>query len=154
MSYIETTKSLPVIECTSDPEIGFDTNSLAFTTSTFYRNWYPGSLQTPYDVDKIRGDLAIESINKAAFYGYKLIVVDGGSSKHFLEYLLRFGIRTFPQDEPNLSGSRRQAYKIAERMEGIKIICTTEPEKISFIEQIQLVAAPIPLKHRIATLDR
>ncbi len=52
-------------------------SSIAVATSTLYKNWYDGPLQSTDDTDKIRGDLALETIKKAKAKGFQVVVVDG-----------------------------------------------------------------------------
>lgn len=126
--------------------------SLSIATSTFYRKWYPGDLRSPKDVDKIRGDLAIESTRISKQQGYRVIVVDGGSSHDFVQKLSEQGASVYPQTEPNLSGSRRQAISLAAQEAGTEIICTTEPEKVSVVENMSRLVAPLLRKEADITI--
>lgn len=118
---------------------------IAITTGTFYPNWYPGAVQGEITADKLRGDLALESVAAAKKLGYQMAVVDGGSASSFVDALKLTGVAVDKQKEEGGQGpARRQGLEMAEGMKGVKVICTTEPEKVSIIADcVALCAAPI-----------
>jgi len=113
-------------------DTSFSPSSIAIATITHYPKWYKGKLRSIKNVDKVRGDLAIEFVSLALKKGYRIVVIDGESTKTFRSALhsLR-GIIMFQRKMPKRSPARRQAIKKASEIPGVKIIIMCEPEKIS-----------------------
>lgn len=65
----------------------YNPNLIAFALITSYPKWYKGKLKNYSQTDKIRGDLALEFIQKATSMGFQLIVADGKSSRSFQKQL-------------------------------------------------------------------
>lgn len=122
------------MEIKKGPELEFDPKSIAIATSTFYPKWYPDEIKDYDRVDKIRGDLAIRLLDQAKKNEYRMVVVDGGSSQEFIEELKKIGIAATPELEKGMSPARQQAFKEAGGIEGVRVICWTEPEKVSIIQ--------------------
>ncbi len=60
--------------------------SIAVVTTTFYPTWYPGEVRGKTTPDKIRGDLALQTITEAKKRAHQLVVIDGtGASTAFRE---------------------------------------------------------------------
>ena len=118
-------------------------SSIAVATTTYYRNWYPGNLTVNHLADKVRGDLALNAITKLTEAGFTLAVVDGGSSGHFLTSLTQTGAVPIPETERGMSGSRRQAFKAASLLPGVKAVAWMEAEKVSYTTQISKAAQSI-----------
>lgn len=118
-------------------------HQIAFTTSVMCRNWYDGELKDEHDVDKIRGDLALETITRAADRGFQVVTVVDNQSRQFADVLREKGLAVYEQDENNLSGSRRQAIRIATKLKGIKAIVTAEPEKTPIVDSLQRLTQPV-----------
>lgn len=116
--------------------------NLVVATSTFYKTWYPGDLISPRDSDKIRGDVALESLGKAVGQGYQVIDIDGGSSPEFQAELASRGVQVSPQLERGLSASRREGNTLAANLNP-RAIFTTEPEKPVLMDSISLLLQPI-----------
>lgn len=116
---------------------------IAFAIITFYPKWYKGKLRSLSQTDKIRGDLALQFIQKATSLGFLLIVVDGKSSRSFKKQLENFDMTLIKKLSPKRSPAKRQAFKAASKMENVKIIVACEPEKVSVIDSAQLFAKPI-----------
>lgn len=122
----------------------FNPNQIAITSTTFYPNWYRGKLKSIKHTDKIRGDLALEFINQATKTGYKVVIVDGKSSKSFKKNAASNPNIIFKnRRSPKRSPAKRQSFKIASQIPDVKVIITTEPEKIDIINSIGKIAAPI-----------
>ena len=114
----------------------FDPHTICIATATFYKNWYPGPLvNSEKDVDKIRGDLALQLFKDATEKGYQLVVVDGGSSSAFISEMENSRIEWSKEEERGMSPSRRQAFRIAAGRTGVKVIGWTEPEKIDIVSK-------------------
>lgn len=108
----------------------FDPKSVAIATTTFYPDWF----LTQYgSVSKVRGNLAIELVHEVVERGYQIVVVDGGSSDDFKSRLEDMGVSINPEQQQGMSASRRQSYREASNIPGVEVICTTEPEKLSFV---------------------
>lgn len=121
----------------------FDPKSVAIATTTFYPDW--SFSQRGGSVSNIRGTLAIEFAHEVVERGYQLIVVDGGSSDDFKSRLGDMGVSVQPERERGISASRRQSYREASNIPGVEIICTTEPEKVSFIRDC-LTQSVVPIQ--------
>lgn len=116
---------------------------VAIATTTFYKDWLPSNRIDPISTDQLRGDLAIEAIKLAIDKGYRLAVVDGGSSTAFKNTLGALGVRLIDQEEKGMSASRRQVFREAAVFSGVDAICWTEPEKISMVENLRRAVKPI-----------
>jgi glycosyltransferase involved in cell wall biosynthesis len=123
----------------------FNPRSVAIVTGTFYPGWYEGDARDPLSVDKLRGDLALQSFRSAQQQNFQLVVVDGGSSEAFKKSLEQNGTYFEMQKETGGAGpARRQGLNHAESISGVKVICQTEPEKISIVSDcIKIASAPI-----------
>jgi len=100
-------------------------DSIAIFTTTYYPEWYPGKLQDHREgnVDKIRGDLAIQTVMAARQKGHQLVIIDGGSSADFCQMLTDQGITPSPERERGMSASRRQGMSEATNLQGAEILC-------------------------------
>lgn len=130
------TKSFEVVQ--QHPEI-------AVATGTFYPNWNQENPEGEITSDNLRGDLAVQSIDSAINQGFSVSVVDGGSSDSFIQLLKARKINFETQAVQGGQGpARRQALEMAERGSGVKVICQTEPEKVSIVADcLQIAAQPI-----------
>lgn len=110
-------------------------SSVAIAVATSYPNWYKGKLRSIKNTDKIRGDLAIESIQKARNIGYSVVVADWQSPRSFRKELKSIpGAILIKRHSPKRSPSKRKALRTASNLPNIKVLVLTEPEKVSFIE--------------------
>lgn len=117
---------------------------VAFALITFYPKWYKGKLRSISHTDKIRGDLTLEFIKKASGLEYQLVVVDGKSSRSFRLELKNFpDIKLVKRRGYKRSPAKRQAFKAASKLPGIKVIIATEAEKVSLIDFTELITRPI-----------
>lgn len=107
---------------------------VAIVTSTFYRGWYPGEVESEPTADKIRGDLALQTIQTAMEKGYHLVVVDGHVNDSFVEALSNLGVTTLEEEEQTMSGARQQGFQEAAAISNVKVITWTEPEKVSIVQ--------------------
>lgn len=122
----------------------FNSTEIAIGLTTYYPKWYRGKVASIKHTDKIRGDLALEFVEKAKIKGYSVVVADGKSSKSFLHELLKIsGIRIIRRRSAKRSSARRQVLTECVKKEGIKIIVLTEPEKVSIIDSINNLAESI-----------
>ncbi|MBW3538311.1 hypothetical protein KY386_02345 [Candidatus Parcubacteria bacterium] len=109
-------------------------NEIGVATATFYPNWEPGGVDENASVDKVRGDLALKAISAAVANGYQVVVVDGGSSEAFMRAVRDLGADIQDELERGMSASRRQAFEAVSGLDGVKVICWTEPEKVSMTQ--------------------
>lgn len=117
---------------------------------TYEPKWYSGKLKSIKHTDKIRGDLILYSARFASSIGYKVVLVDGGSSKTFVSELKKTnGLKLFQSKLPHRSPNRRKALFEASKILGIRAIVMTEIEKVSFITDC-LVASVKPVLEGLA----
>lgn len=122
----------------------FDPKSIAIGTVTYYPKWYRGRLRSIKHTDKIRGDLALEFITRAKQIGMQVVVVDGKSSKTFKNTLKNIpGVIIKNRNSPKRSPAKRQAFKTASKIDGVKVIVATEPEKTSVLDSLEQIVTPI-----------
>jgi len=127
-------------------EIKINPAAIALALSTYYPKWYKGNLLSVKHTDKIRGDLALELLRKAVNFKYQIVVVDVTSSKSFRKELISIESINLVKRNSSIkrSPSRRLAFKIASKLDGVKVIIYTDPEKVSLVEKSILdVAEPI-----------
>lgn len=126
-------------------EVLFDPRSIAIVTGTFYPTWYEGEAKDPLSVDKLRGDLALESFRSAQKQNFQLMVVDGGSSDEFKIALEQNNVYFEMQKQKGgYSPARRQGIERAETLQGVKVIGQTEPEKVYVVSNcIETGSLPI-----------
>lgn len=120
---------------------------VAIAVITSYPKWYVGKLRSIKQTDKIRGDLALESINRARNIGYQVVAGDWCSSKTFVKEIKKIpGVIFFRRRNPKSSPAKRLAIKKASKIAGVKLIVLTEPEKASLIKDCIPVAVQPILK--------
>ncbi|KKR71437.1 MAG: hypothetical protein UU12_C0001G0020 [Candidatus Woesebacteria bacterium GW2011_GWA2_40_7b] len=119
--------------------------SIAVVLLTSYPAWYSGRVKSVGDVDKIRGDLAIQMIRTGKVKGYRVIVGDWASSVEFIDRVDKIGkIILFKREHKGRDLGRRKAYLLAAGFKDTKIILKTEPEKVSIVEKfISQIILPI-----------
>lgn len=117
---------------------------IAFAIITYYPKWYNGKLKSLSHTDKIRGDLALEFIKKTISNGFHLVVVDGKSSRSFKKLLKNFSnIILIRKLSPKRSPAKRQAFKAASKIAGVKVIIACEGEKVSILDNVKPIVEPI-----------
>lgn len=118
--------------------------SIAVCIITYYPKWYNGKLQSIKHTDKIRGDLALEFIQKAQKLGHQIVISDAQSSRSFKKRLAELkGVNLKFRKHPKRSPGKRQTFKIASKLKNVKVIVTTEPEKISLLNSLEALTKPI-----------
>lgn len=124
--------------------IMFHSSEIALAVITYYPKWYRGKLRSIKHTDKVRGDLAIEFLQKASQAGFQTVVADGKSSKTFRKTIARIPkLIIIERKSLQSSVAKKQAIKKAAKFAGTKVIVLTEPEKISLLEFIPRLASPI-----------
>ncbi len=129
----------------SETEFRLKPESIAVVELTLYPSWYPGDVRSIGDTDKVRGDLALESIAGGVTEGYHMVVADGGSSFAFQEELSAFPEISFVRrQEQGRGAGRRQGFKAASATPEVEAILRVEPEKVSVVgEFIPQIMRPI-----------
>lgn len=123
-------------------------NTVVYTT-TFYPKYTPEigtQLSLENQTDVVRGTLALEMITAAQQAGSSIAVVDGGSSDSFRLALSQGGSLWEVEKERGMSGSRRQALRLAlrEAVDTKDPICIwQEPEKVDLTKFYEVITAPI-----------
>lgn len=118
--------------------------SIAVCIITYYPKWYNGKLQSIKHTDKIRGDLALEFIQKAQKLGHQIVISDAQSSRSFKKNLAELkGVNLKFRKHPKRSPGKRQTFKIASKLKNVKVIVATEPEKISLLDSMEALTKPI-----------
>ena len=120
-----------------NPEQEHISFQVGLTTATMYPDWYPGEVPAGESISegKLRGDLALETIKTATDQGFRLVVVDGGSSPEFIEAVQTTPASLYAQEQSGMSIGRQQAFKLAAELEGAKVIGWLEPEKLSLAQE-------------------
>jgi len=120
----------------------FNPHSAALATTTFYPRWYPGKVVGEVSVDKVRGDLALRMIDEARSKRFQIYVVDDGSSEAFMKEVKRRNAK-LETGPGGMSPGRRLSFELASKMQDVKVIVWTEPEKVSLVRCFKSVTAPI-----------
>lgn len=114
--------------------MSYSSSEIAIVGITYLPKWYKGKLKSIKHTDKVRGDLTLYAVRYAASVGYKVVVVDGKSSKSFQEELRKIkGIKLSRTKDPKRSPNRRKALFEASQIDGVRAIVMTELEKVSVI---------------------
>lgn len=124
--------------------MSIDPKKIAFAIITYYPKWYNGKLKSISHTDKIRGDLALQFIQNALSKNYQVVLVDGKSSKNFRKKISNFkNLKNIKRRSFEYSPAKRQAFKAASKLPGVKIIITSEPEKVPLVNNIPDIIKPI-----------
>lgn len=121
-------KAIPIKEMKLDPK------SIVIAATTKYPNWYRGKALDLANTDKVRGDLAIQSIDAAIKNNYTVVINDGDSSKEFKDELAKRGIFVQARIGESRATARRQLIEYASHIPGAKVILRIEPEKVSLVK--------------------
>ena len=119
----------------SKPKEILDPRSIAIVYMTRYPDWYEGSVLSPVDTDKIRGDKAIETFSLASSMGYRVVVGDSiKSSPDFRRNLAAFkNIDLAPRESDDFILSVLSGLQTASQFTGVNAVITSQPEKYSII---------------------
>jgi len=123
----------------------FNPSTIAIATTTSYPRWYRGKLRSIKHTDKIRGDLALIFVQKATEAEYQTIVADWKSAHTFRKTLSSIEkIILIKRRSSKSAPSKRQLIKKARRLNNVKVIILTEPEKVSLITDcVKQITFPI-----------
>lgn len=135
--------------------------SVCLVSTTSMKTWEKDSGDET-NPEQVRGNLAIESIKMALGKGFRVVIVDDGSSEDFVSRINEIAEEVRSEKEENsdikisnlivepemdmgYSGSRRQALKLAEnlRNEGVKAIVMMEIEKTGITQNVEKLVKPI-----------
>lgn len=109
-----------------------DPRSIAVVTGAYYPTFGAENMS---EVDRVRGNLALETLAKAKEKGYQVVVGDVGSSPNFMERLYNEGIISNTKKGQGMSPARQQTFREASEREAVEVIAWTEPEKVSLVEE-------------------
>lgn len=116
-------------------KLRFNPQEIVIALITSYPDWYDGRLRNIKDTDKIRGDLALDTISKAREEGYTVVVGDWQTPQSFhIEVRKILDTVLIKRRSSKASPGKRQVLKRVRMISGIKVIVLTEPEKTSLIE--------------------
>ncbi|MDO8639232.1 MAG: glycosyltransferase [Candidatus Daviesbacteria bacterium] len=125
-------------------------NKLVAVTNFLYQNYHTlpqGEQRDLGDTDGIRGDLAIQSIDKATSQGVQVIAADGGSSEEFLSAISGFEssdlLTIVSTNKPGRGPQRRTAFEKATQLSGKQAIVYFQPEKDSLMDYLATITNPI-----------
>lgn len=113
---------------------------------TDYRRLARGEQRADADTIGIRGDLALDLLDRAIRLGVRVVAADGGSSADFLSVLGQFknsGFTLVPSDVPGRAPQRRSAFEVATALTGGKVIVYAQPEKGSIMDHLAEISKPI-----------
>lgn len=101
---------------------------------------------TKYDLlihmEALRAKLALQTIKAARDAGYEIIVADAQSTPSFVEEMKKLGARVITGNTKTLGASRREGITQAMKL-GKEVIAFMEPEKVSYVKEVQKTALPI-----------
>jgi glycosyltransferase involved in cell wall biosynthesis len=92
--------------------------------------------------DRIRADIAEQTLRSAVERGYEIIVVDGGSPEGLLTEFKDLGAHVYAQEQKGMGNGRRQGFGLALETEK-PVIARTEIEKVHYIPEIWKTGLPI-----------
>ncbi len=123
----------------------FSPQQIAICMITQYPNWYSGEARGLKNIDKVRGDLALESIALSVKKGYHTVIGYDPDSSEFNQALEAIGdVILVRRETKKSSPSKRQIIEKATELPQIKVIVLTEPEKVSFVKDcIEETVKPI-----------
>ncbi len=94
----------------------------------------------------LRARLAVQTMEEARRYGYRIVVVDGGSDEKFRRDMRSRGAVLLDETERGMGPSRRQALRAARNLIGSEgIIAWLEPEKWPLVSELWKVLGPVRL---------
>ncbi len=105
-----------------------------------------GEQRNVNDTDGIRGDLALEMLDKALGLGVKVVASDGGSSADFLKKLESFigeELILIDSSSSDRGYQRRNAFERAIQIPGKEVIVYVQPEKVLLIDFLTEISKPI-----------
>ncbi len=127
---------VPQAERLLNPEMHRIVEQVGIATATLYPGWYTGETEDGVvSADKLRGDLALQTIAAATSQGFRIVTIDGGSSDEFLSALASTDAIVEKQDQEGMSVGRQQAFDTVSDLEGVEVVCWVEPEKVSLVTE-------------------
>lgn len=124
-------------------EVVFRPEAVAVTMTTSYPNWYPGERKSIEDTDKVRGDMAIQTVTSGVNRGLVMVVSDFRSSPAFHDQLSGLQIKLVERTGIDRASGRRQVIAEGSSTPGVEVIVRTEPEKDSLLDHIEAIVLPI-----------
>jgi hypothetical protein len=116
------------------PEQSFDPQQIGIAVITSYPKWYRGKLKSIKHTDKVRGDLALEFVQKARELGYHIVVTDGRSTKTFKKDLQAIpGAIVLHRKTITSGNAKRAAIDKVSTIPGVAVLVLSEPEKLDIV---------------------
>lgn len=115
--------------------------SISIFTTTYYKNWRPDVVNLD-DVDTSRGNVSLITFERAIVFGYKVVVVDGGSSSEYIGKLKDLGVMVVQQVGRGMVQAKREAL-IASLDQNPLVHVLIQAEKDSVIDSIPAIVKPI-----------
>ena len=121
---------------------------IAICMITRYPEWYSGEPRSNRNIDKIRGDLALQTISASVQRGYQTVVTYSSNDDEFNQKLHKIdGVVKIKRTAAKRAPAKRLAMVAASKIPGVEAIITTEAEKLSFVTDCILpVAQPLVQK--------
>lgn len=114
----------------------FDPKKIGFAVITSYPKWYRGKIKSIKHTDKVRGDLALEFVQKATELGYHIVVTDGKSTKTFKKDLQAIpGAIVLSRKSVTSGSAKRAAIDKVATLPGVEVIVLSEPEKLDVVSR-------------------
>ena len=122
-----------------------DPKKIGFAIITSYPKWYRGRLKSIKHTEKVRGDLALEFVQKAVEAGYPIVVSDGRSTKTFRRELEAIpGVIILKRKTKTSGEGKRTAIDKVSKIPGVEAIVLSEPEKVSLLTNcLEQIVKPI-----------
>jgi hypothetical protein len=121
----------------------FDPQHIGIGIITSYPKWYSGKIRSTKHTDKVRGDLAIETLLEAKKKGYQIALSDGNSAQTFKKKLQNIqGITILYRRTSSSGAAKRTIIKKLTTMD-VQAIVIMEPEKVSLIKSIPEITKPL-----------
>jgi hypothetical protein len=122
-------------------------SEIAIVMATYYPGWYRGKLRSIKHTEKVRGDIALDTISDAVKKGFHVVVADGTIGHSFRKELAKIeGLHTIKRLSYKSGPSKRRAIRFASKLTGVKAIVLTEPEKRSIVSDCIFVIVETIMK--------
>jgi hypothetical protein len=127
------------------PELNFDPKKVGIAVITSYPKWYRGKLRSIKHTDKVRGDLALEFVQKASMLGYHIVVSDGKSTKTFRKDILaNTGVVLLKRKTKTSGEGKRAALEVVTKIPGVEVVVLSEPEKVHLVTDcLEAIVSPL-----------
>lgn len=115
--------------------------SISVFTTTYYKGWRPDVVDLN-NVDTSRGNVSLVTFERAIDAGYRVVVIDGGSSVEYIDKLKGLGVTVLPQIGRGMVQAKREALTASVDQHPL-IHVLIQAEKDSVIGNIPAIVRPI-----------